>query len=70
MITITGTYSDVFVLSGPIYLPAKEGDGKFYMHHQVLSPSLPPSLPLFLPPSLPLSLIHTDSTACALSRNS
>jgi len=31
-----GPFSDVFVISGPIYLPRKEEDGKYYMQHQVL----------------------------------
>jgi len=30
-------FSDVFVITGPLYIPSKESDGKFYMHHQVLS---------------------------------
>lgn len=35
-------YSDVFVLSGPLFLPASKPDGNFYMHHRVLGN--PPSV--------------------------
>lgn len=37
-----GEFSDVFIISGPIYLPTKADDGKFYMQHQVLGN--PPSV--------------------------
>eukprot|EP00961_Rhodomonas_salina_P290357 3923441-Rhodomonas_salina.1 len=33
-----GEFSDVFIISGPIYLPTKADDGKFYMQHQVRTP--------------------------------
>ena len=35
-------FSDVFVITGPLYIPQKEADGKYYMHHQVLGN--PPSV--------------------------
>ncbi|EKX36501.1 hypothetical protein GUITHDRAFT_57118, partial [Guillardia theta CCMP2712] len=39
---LKGEFSDVFVISGPLFLPKKEADGNYYMQHQVLGN--PPSL--------------------------
>jgi endonuclease G len=33
---LTKTFSDVYVLTGPLYLPHQEADGKFYVKYQMI----------------------------------
>ncbi|KAM9858865.1 endonuclease G, mitochondrial [Aulostomus maculatus] len=34
--SLTKRYANVYVCTGPLYLPRQEGDGKLYIHYQVL----------------------------------
>ncbi|RKP06778.1 DNA/RNA non-specific endonuclease [Thamnocephalis sphaerospora] len=33
---LTERYADVYVVSGPLYLPRQEADGKWYVHYQMI----------------------------------
>ncbi|XP_061624961.1 endonuclease G, mitochondrial isoform X1 [Phyllopteryx taeniolatus] len=37
--SLTKLYANVYVCTGPLYLPRQEADGKLYVHYQVLGPN-------------------------------
>ncbi len=44
--TLTDKYTNVYVCTGPLFLPQKEADGKMYIKYQVSARSFTENIPL------------------------